>query len=248
MRFDLRIIGALLVAGLCCAAPLLATEKGFQAPKELVLPLPESGTLIPWQSLQPPGVDSKTNYRIIDVEGREVVHAKTSGSASGLLWKASVDPHEYEIIEWSWKVSNVFASGDATSKTGDDYPARLYIAFAFEPERYSWLEQLRYKAVELFYGEQPPGSALNYIWANRLAKDAFVPNPFTAKTMMIAVSSGADKVNQWQSYRRNIVEDYRQAFGHDPPEIVGIGIMSDSDNTGESAEAWFGQILLRNDQ
>mgnify|MGYP001987587632 CR=1 FL=1 len=37
-------------------------------------------------------------------------------------------------------------------------------------------------------------------------------------------------------------------FGETPPAIVGIAIMSDADNTGEQATAWYGDLVLTADQ
>jgi hypothetical protein len=44
---------------------------------------------------------------------------------------------------------------------------------------------------------------------------------------------------------RNIVEDYRKAFGEEPPMISGVAIMTDTDNTGESVTAYYGDIRFR---
>jgi hypothetical protein len=61
---------------------------------------------------------------------------------------------------------------------------------------------------------------------------------------MIVVESGPAHVNQWRSARQNIVEDFRLAFGTDPPPITAIAVMTDTDNTGEKATAWYGDIAL----
>ena len=71
-----------------------------------------------------------------------------------------------------------------------------------------------------------------------------VPNPYTDKTMMVAVNSGNEQAGKWVTVERDIVADYRKAFGEAPPPLVGIAIMSDSDNTGETATAWYGDIRL----
>jgi hypothetical protein len=63
--------------------------------------------------------------------------------------------------------------------------------------------------------------------------------------MMIAVESGSEKINQWVTQRRNLLEDYRKAFQTDPPMISGVAIMTDTDNTGESATAYYGDIIFR---
>ena len=43
-------------------------------------------------------------------------------------------------------------------------------------------------------------------------------------------------------YRPILEEDYRRAFGEDPPRIGAVAIMTDTDNTGEEAVAWYGAI------
>jgi hypothetical protein len=42
--------------------------------------------------------------------------------------------------------------------------------------------------------------------------------------------------------QRNLLDDYRQAFGEEPPNVGAIAIMTDTDNTGETAVAWYGDI------
>jgi len=84
--------------------------------------------------------------------------------------------------------------------------------------------------------------AVNYIWANRLPPGAFLPNAFTGNAVMVAVESGNGNAGRWIDEERNIVEDFRRAFGEDPPEIGAVAIMTDTDNTGEEAVAWYGAI------
>ena len=148
------------------------------------------------------------------------------------------------MLRWRWKVSNVFERGDAREKSGDDYPARIYVAFEFQPDKAGFFERAKRKAVEVVVGETLPGKALNYIWANTVPEGKIVPNPYTDQTMMVAVNSGPERVGEWVTVERDIMADYREAFGETPPPVVGIAIMSDSDNTGESATAWYGDITL----
>lgn len=62
---------------------------------------------------------------------------------------------------------------------------------------------------------------------------------------MIVVESGTTKLNTWVTEERNVYEDYKRAFGEEPPPISGVAIMTDTDNTGESAEAYYGDILFK---
>ncbi|MBK1875152.1 DUF3047 domain-containing protein [Marinobacter sp. 1-3A] len=197
-----------------------------------------------WEPLEFPNITQLSHYELISENGSRVVKAETSGGASGLITRLDIEPESSPILAWRWKVSNVFKKGDARNKAGDDYPARIYIAFEFEPEKAGFFERAKRKTVEVLFGEKLPGNALNYIWANTLPEGEFIDNPYTDKTVMIAVNSGSGNVGEWVAIERDIVADYRQAFGENPPPIRGIAIMSDSDNTGEQASAWYGDITL----
>jgi hypothetical protein len=61
---------------------------------------------------------------------------------------------------------------------------------------------------------------------------------------MIVAASGSDRVGSWQEISRNLLEDYRRAFGEEPGRITAIGIMTDTDNTGGRAQAWYGDIAF----
>jgi regulator of sigma D len=61
---------------------------------------------------------------------------------------------------------------------------------------------------------------------------------------MIAVRSGSAQLGQWLDEKRNLLEDYWKCFGEDPPKAGAVAIMTDTDNTGEHAVAWYGPIRL----
>ena len=197
-----------------------------------------------WEPLEFPGIDALSLYRLVTDDGVQVVRADTAAAASGLITRVTVEPGDSLILRWRWKVSNVFEQGDARTRSGDDYPARIYVAFAFQPSKAGWFERTKRKAAAMVFGEELPGNALNYIWANKVTEGTVLANPYTDQTMMVAVNSGSDQAGQWVWVERDIVADYRKAFGEDPPALTGIAIMSDSDNTGETASAWYGDISL----
>ena len=197
-----------------------------------------------WEPMEFPKIDRHSRYQLTDDNGEQVVKATTDNSASGLIARVSVEPGDSLILRWRWKVSNVYQQGNARKKEGDDYPARIYVAFEFEPDEAGFFERAKRKTVEVVFGEELPGNALNYIWANRLPVGEIVANPFTDTTMMVAVNSGTTNTGEWVTVERDIVADYRKAFGREPPKLVGVAIMSDSDNTGASATAWYGDVSL----
>ncbi len=104
------------------------------------------------------------------------------------------------------------------------------------------IKKAQYEAVRLLYGQYPPLGAINYIWESKAPVGTMVPNSYTDQVMMFVLESGPEKLNTWVAERRNVYEDYKKAFGQEPPMISGVAIMTDTDNTGESATAYYGDI------
>jgi hypothetical protein len=91
-------------------------------------------------------------------------------------------------------------------------------------------------------GHELPYATLMYIWENHLPEGAIIDHHFTSRIKMIVAASGRDHVGTWQEERVNLLEDFRRAFGEDPPRVRAVGIMSDSDNTRVRTVAWYGDI------
>jgi hypothetical protein len=174
-----------------------------------------------------------------------VVKATSHAGSSALAREVTIDPKAFPVVQWRWKVSNMIRKSDTSRKEGDDYPARLYITFAYERGRVGLFETLTYEAARLFYGQYPPLGAVNYIWANREAKGTVVPNPYTGRSKMLVVESGSAHLNQWITEERNVYDNYQRAFGEEPPLIAGVAIMTDTDDTKESATAYYGDIVFK---
>lgn len=205
---------------------------------------PAGGLPEHWEPLAFPKIKRHTVYSVIPDNGRTVIKAFSEASASGLIRYLNIDVQRYPWIAWQWKIDHVLDKGDVHSKGGDDYAARIYVAFEFSPDGVSLWQRLRYKTANLAAGGKLPGSALNYIWANKAPEGTVVNNPYTDQTKMIVLQSGNAKAGQWIAEKRNIVKDYEAAFGRKPPLIMGIAIMTDTDNTGESTTAYYGDIRL----
>ena len=148
--------------------------------------------------------------------------AESRGAASGLFHEKTVDLRRTPWLNWSWKVENVLSGVDERAKSGDDYPARIYVVA---------------KGGLAFWKTK----ALSYVWSSTEPKEAVWPNAFTANAAMIAVQSGPGRVGELVKEKRNIREDWKKAFGEDIAEIDAVAIMTDTDNSGQSARAWYGQ-------
>ena len=153
----------------------------------------------------------------------QALYAESRASASGLFREIKVDLDRTPYLHWSWRIKGLIDGGDERSKQGDDYPARIYVVFSGG----------------LFFWRT---RAINYVWSNREPLGSVWPNAFTSNAQMIAVRSGRTGMGQWLTERRNVKADYRQLFGIEPGEIAAVALMTDTDNTGAIAVAWYGDI------
>lgn len=181
----------------------------------------ESGKISSWEEMSFKG---NTNYTIVPGEDGHCLKATSSDAASGLIHVVEFDPREYPRVTWRWKVDRVIPGGDSRKRDADDYPARIYISFPH------WA----------FFKT----TSLNYIWANKLPKETFQPSIYTGNSIMIAVESGVERVGEWVVVERNVLEDYRRAFGQEAPRKARVAIMTDTDNTGASVSAYYDDIRL----
>jgi hypothetical protein len=197
-----------------------------------------------WKPLVFEKITRHTTYELLREGTTVVVKAMSEAAASGLTREIKVDPKHYPIVRWRWKIDNLLMKSDLSRKDGDDYPARLYITFEYEPDKVSFSRKLKYKAGQVIFGTIPIG-ALNYIWDGRTAAGTIVDNAYTGFVKMIVVRSGPQAVGTWVDEERNIYEDYRKAFDEEPPMINGVAIMTDTDNTKEAATAYYGDIVFQ---
>jgi len=198
-----------------------------------------------WQAVTFSKIAKHTTYQVRAECTDSVLVAKSKRSASGIVTKNIFDIMEYPIICWRWKISNIYESGDMRRRSGDDYPMRICIVFAYDPNRAPAGTRLKYELVKAVQGEYPPDSSLNYVWANQSGETDMVPSPAVERTFMIPVESGPSKAGHWLTETRNVLEDYRRAFRRDPPRTASLAIMNDSDNTGEKSVSCVQFIELR---
>jgi hypothetical protein len=194
-----------------------------------------------WTPLTFKKIARHTNYEMVQDETGVVVKARSEASASGLTKQIRIDPKEYPIVRWRWRVENLLQKSDVRRKEGDDYPARLYITFEYDPDKVGFTKKLKYKAGQAIFGPIPIG-AINYIWDGTTPAGIILDNAFTDFAKMIVVRSGPADLGRWVEEERNVYEDYQKAFGEEPPMINGMAIMTDTDNTKEAATAYYGDI------
>jgi hypothetical protein len=198
-----------------------------------------------WEAFSFAKIETKTDYHIEqDAQRGAVLHATAAHGASALRHKFELAADQASTLKWSWKVGEIPAGSSSKQRETDDYAARIYVAFAYDPSKVNTLTRAQFGLVKALYGAYPPSAAISYIVDPMLPIGTIVNNPFTDRVKMIVVHNG-QPMGVWQSFERNIYEDFKKAFGVSPPTaIAGVIVMTDADNTGTRAEAWYGNVSL----
>jgi hypothetical protein len=207
----------------------------------------EFANLDNWQPLLFPNISSHSSYAAASEGELSILHAESKAAASGLRHVKTFDPHTHPMVSWRWKINGVLAKGNAAKKEGDDYPIRIYIMFKYDPTKASFGKRALFRIAKARQGEYPPGSTLNYIWANRPHSRRIIPNAYTEYAQMIVLQAGAKKAGQWITETINILDDYKAAYGKTAPREASLAIMVDTDNTGESVSSAVDFIEVRKD-
>lgn len=178
-----------------------------------------AGDLDGWQTKS---FEGETRYTLVRDGGRTVLRADSDGAASGLFYEQRIDLTETPYLSWSWKVANVLDGVDEHTKAGDDFAARVYVVIS---GTFFW--QTR---------------TLVYVWSNNQPVGTHWENPFTSNARHIAVESGTERLGRWLDEKRNVREDFKKVFGDDIDHVDAVALMTDTDNSGLSATAWYGDI------
>jgi hypothetical protein len=209
------------------AAIVLVVPLAIQAlaqPATVMVGRFSQNTLSDWRSRSFKG---NTKYQLVkDAEtGTVVLTATATATASGRYREIKIDLTKTPFLNWSWKVANIFPGIDESVKSGDDFPARIYVV----------VERGILGSSSL---------ALNYVWASQHALGSEWPSPYTKQVRLVAIDSGQQGLGTWIAHKRNLREDLKKAFGEDITGIDAVAIMTDADDHKGSATASYGDITF----
>ncbi len=178
---------------------------------------------------EPVEFEGETLYKLDSEGGSTVLRAQSQASASGWVKKETVNLTKTPVLEWRWRVDQAIPELDEATKKGDDYAARIYVIV-----KDGW-----------FFWQT---KALNYVWSSQANPPKTWPNAFAPdNAVMLPLRTSRDKTGHWVSEKRNIRQDLKRAFGKDFDEIEAIAIMTDTDNSGLSAGASYGELVFKED-
>jgi hypothetical protein len=185
-----------------------------------------------------------TIFSKVQMDGRDAVLAVADASASLLRQRMRVPASELSQVKFSWKVPQLIEAADMTQRDGDDSPVRIVLTFEGNRSNWSTKNALLSELSLAITGEELPYATLMYVWCNKRAPGSVIQNPRTDRIRTIVVESGVKNLNQWLDYERNIAADFESAFGEKPGALVGMALMTDTDNTRSKTRAYYGPVSI----
>jgi hypothetical protein len=243
LRRAVPVVLAALIAAACAVSP--PAEKDVVAlPDVPKFSNARPGDVSPsgWRVWQISGMKRPTEYQLVDYQGRTVVFARANSSASGLIFPISIDLAEHPLLHWHWKVPALIDGADNTRRATEDSPVRVVVAFDGDKSKLPFADRLFADQFRMLTKQEMPYALLMYIWENRAPVGTVIDNLHTGRIKMVVAGSGDMKVGEWHDVLRNVREDYERAFKEPAPRVRSVGIMTDTDNTGATASAYYGDI------
>ena len=196
-----------------------------------------------WTHYKLPG-KIPSQFKRVAEEGVQAIAAKAQSSASMLRQVVQVEPVTLGKVKFSWKLPGLIQYADMSLRELDDSPVRVVLAFEGDRTKFSAKNAMLSELAQLLTGEPMPYATLMYVWCNECEPEKIIVNPHTDRIRKLPLESGADKLNRWLDYERDVRADFLKAFGEEPGLLTSISIMTDTDNTKSVARAWYGPVSL----
>ncbi|CAM3701575.1 DUF3047 domain-containing protein [Polynucleobacter antarcticus] len=185
-----------------------------------------------------------TVYRLENYQGRTVLAANSKVSASGLAVKLTPRTVQNLSLQWEWKAVGAIPKADNAEGHHDDAPLRILVAFDGNKTKLPLKEKFTFEMASLISGQEMPYATLMYIWSGKSPVNTIINNAHTSRIKMIVVDSGWENLGNWHKHERDLAADYKLAYGVAPGNLIGIALLTDTDNTKSETRALYGDIEL----
>ena len=226
--------------------PVIDESKLEAAPRPPVLPVPRTGlgpTIeIPLDDGVPGGrlgagdlppawhlkrFAGRAQFELARDEGRAAFRLISQASSFAIHREVAIDVQEFPVLSWAWKVLRLPPRGDVRDARANDQAAQVYVIFPRAP------------------GPRMASEVLGYVWDTQAPVGHRAANPAWPNVRVIVLRSGGDRLGQWVREERNVRQDYAELFKKEAPSAGLVAVMTDSDDTKTSTEAFFSDLAFQ---
>ena len=191
---------------------------------------------------------AKNKLSLNKEEKRIVLRVESLGSASGVLRRLEIDLKKFPVLVWRWKINRVVGMAIEAQKDRNDSAARVRVIFGkAAPKPLKGPPEI----LKLFKsfgiqsgGKEPRGFKIDYIWGSNVLKGEVIDYPGSKNHKMVIVESGNKRARRWVWEKRNLIEDFQKFFRGSLPHLIGIVVLTDTDQTNEGVIAHYSSIIM----
>jgi hypothetical protein len=239
------LAGMPLLCALLASAPVPLHAQNAKS-GQLVTPFSaaQPGARLPtgWIPLSFGSNKPPTEYKFVEDGGQVVLHARAVAATGALLHPVNFQVRSAPVLRWRWKISQVIAEADNSIASKEDSPARIVLGFDGDRSRLTTRDRAASALAKGASGRALPYAQLIYIWSTKAPVGSVIQHPHSPRVRMVVAASGSANAGKWVTLSRNVYDDFKRAFGEEPGPLTDVGVLTDSDNTGASVEAWYGDI------
>jgi DUF3047 family protein len=200
----------------------------------------------PWEPYLVLRGNVPTDYRVVETDGARALAAEAHEGGSGLYRKIRIDLRRNPVLEWRWRVPPP-QEGDSPPEVASRASPMLRLSLAFDGDasKLDFDDRAKLRLAKVLTVNGLPYASLLYVWMQGVPAETVVHSPHTDRVRMLVVQSGTQRVGEWVTMRRNVVEDYRRAYGEEPGDVVAVGLMTDPGDDGSPRRGNYGDITFR---
>lgn len=177
--------------------------------------------------------------------GVAAVKLHSKAALTFLEKSVDIDIKQYPMVSWQWKVENILTGIDERTIEGDDHPIRIFFVFApDETKQSAWFRFKRFLYLDRIHGHPMGGRFTEYLWSSHLEQGTIISDPAKPQQKLMVIEGGSDKTGKWLRYERNLYEDFKKLYNGEPRRLIFIGILNDTDKTGQEAVSYIADLVF----
>lgn len=196
----------------------------------------------PWRVVRIDKKTPPTRYRVARIDGVTAIEGVADKSMALLARPVTVDLYATPVLCWRWRVDAPVAAADMRRKSGDDYAARVYVAFDIPNASLTAGTRFKLGIARKLFGAAVPDAAINYVWDNSNPVGTRVKSAYTDRAQLVVAETGTGRTGRWVTERADVAADFARAFANVPGKPIQIAVAVDTDNTRSLARGAFADL------
>ena len=178
-----------------------------------------------FETLKVKKIKGETSWSLGSNEKGNFIRSEAEGVGSFLAKETFVDLNKTPFLNITWKVEKNLPGIVENSKKGHDYAARVLVAKKTGSTALS-------------------NRAMNYVFSSNHNINDNWQSPFTKKSVDYILSTTKQNFSEWVTVKVNVKQHFKKFHNLEIDKIDAIALMTDTDNTGLKAIAYFQNIYF----